>query len=244
MIVRAAWTSAEDDVLRAHYVGAGARVCAERLRGRSLLAICKRAGILGLRRLRPETCQRRRWCVREDIDQALRAAHAKPPTAGELRALADRFGYPLWWVSKRARQLGLRVPRFYEPAWSAREIALLRETEDLSAVSARRRLADEGFSRTESAIETKRKRMGLTATAEGYSACEAARLLGVENSTVLRWIKRGWLVARPSRDATWSITDAQLRAFFVAHPMRLDLRRMPSGHAPWLVEMLTGRPCV
>ena len=56
-----------------------------------------------------------RWASSESIDAQIRHVYQSAPRKNAVNALAERIQRPRWWVSKRARQLGLVAPRFKEP---------------------------------------------------------------------------------------------------------------------------------
>lgn len=236
------WTPAEDAIVRECYPQGGA-VAEARLPGRSREAIYGRAARLGVVAKKPRGPARKSWTVSAEVDDALRVLHQTVPAPDEVRALADRFGRPLWWMSQRARKLGLVTPRHYEPAWSEEEVAILREAEDMDARSIIKRLRRAGYSRSETSVITKRKRMRMPLPPEGYSARELAELLGVQDTLVLRWISRGLLAATRGAMDAWVITDAQLRNFVRSYPLRVEFRRLPVGHQPWFIDVLTGGGC-
>lgn len=241
--MKSAWTAAEDAVLRECYPRGGIRVAEVRLKGRTRIAIYRRATRLGVTMERPDVPRvRQRWPNRDDIDDALRTLHRKRVSPGAVRELALRLGRPVWWMSQRARQLGLVTPRQYEPRWSEAEVAILREHDDLSAVAVQRRLRAAGFARSPSSIDLKRSRLGcLRADRGGYSAAGLGALLGVHATTVARWISLGLLKGKETPGGDWCIRNGDLRAFMVAHPLRVEFQRVPRGNEPWLIDVLTGQ---
>lgn len=86
-----------------------------------------------------------------------------PLMRGAITELAEKIKRPRWYVSRRARELGLKTPRFKEPAWSQAEIQLLHDTAHIHTRNAQQRFKREGFNRSETAIHVKRKRMGISA---------------------------------------------------------------------------------
>lgn len=230
------WTPEEDDVIRARYPTEGMRETARHLPGRTKSAVGRRASDLGVRRQLGEFSQSG-WRVCPEIDAALRAAR---PTPERVTQLARDFNRPRWWMAARARSLGLQLPRLYGKPWTSEETSILRDGEDCAAQTVQRRLRAAGFKRSLGEINTKRLKLGIPAPKVGYSATELARLLGVSDCTVMRWIRSDLLQATALPGGRWRVMPQQVRAFFVAHPLRMDLRALPAGHQPWLIDVLTG----
>lgn len=240
--MKTAWTAEEDAVLRDCYPLGGIRIAEQRLKGRTRIAIYRRATRLGVSIRRAEAGGgRQSWPVRDDIDDALKTLHRKRVEPGAVRELALRFGRPVWWMAKRARILGLATPRQYEPKWTQPEIEILREHEELSAVALQRKLRAAGFARSPSSIDLKRTRLSLMrGEPEGCSSAALAALLGVHGTTVCRWISSGLLKARQTPGGDWLIRDEDIRAFMRAYPMRVEFQRIPRGNEPWLIDILAG----
>jgi len=219
------WTAREVKVLKETYPKHGLGACIPLLPGRSPGAIYQQAALQGLKS--PTTTGPRHvWTTTPFIDDAIRRTYQGNPTKGAVNELARRLGRPRHWVSQRARQLSLIVPRFKEPPWSPAENRILEENAHRSLSTIQRRLRAAGYTRTETAILTRRKRLHLSAQdPNAHSAYELAGLFGVDGKTVTGWIAKGWLKAkrrgrraRKSRAATngsssaatcsgsWSIT--------------------------------------
>lgn len=241
-----AWTTTEHAVIRTHYAAGGINACAPLLPKRSRAAIYQQAGILGCKSAnRPAV--RQSFSHDLHIDDQIRFAHRTTTNKGDMTALAERVNRPLWWVSRRARDLGLVTPRFSEPAWSAAELRIIDDTADKAPTASLRALKRAGYDRTLTAVIVKRKRLGIAVPERLgiYTTGQVADLLGYERSTPAKWISQGYLRAKMTPNSLGfgeaSITDAQLREFIVKHPLRVDLRRLPLGNRPWLIELLTGR---
>lgn len=241
-MTRQFWKTNELAALREHYPQGGINACEPHLPGRTRTSIYQRAQMLGLSSPRQKVLVRQSWPHDPHIDQQIRFAHQQPPKKGGVEKLARLVGRPTWWVSKRARELGLVTPRFREPAWSDAELAIVEATRELSSEATQRALARAGFKRTITAVVVKRKRLGIHVPERVglYSTGEIADLLGYERSTVIRWIRLGYLRAR-NTDAGHFADDASLRRFLIEHPLQVDLRRLPMANRPWFVQMLAGR---
>jgi hypothetical protein len=179
------------------------------------------------------------------IDAAIRAAYQSTPYRGLRQELARRLNRPVWWIGRRAINLGLVTPRHKEPPWSAAELSLLEQhhwkTPEAIAAIFRRR----GYPRTPTAIELKRRRYGLrVADAEVYTAAQLALFMGVNGKTVCTWIARGWLKASRKGTARLScqggdhhqITQRAVRQFIIDYTAHVDTRKCDRL---WLVDTLT-----
>jgi hypothetical protein len=149
------WTTAEIAIVREHYPHGGIDACVPLLSKRSRSSIYQRAGKLKLR-APGQPALRQSWKPDADIDARIVWLHQRPMGRGAILEFAARISRPQWWVSKRARELGLKTPRFKESPWSEAELALLHETSHLSAKQARIRFVKAGFTRSETAIHVMR----------------------------------------------------------------------------------------
>jgi hypothetical protein len=160
--------------------------------------------------------------------------------------IARRWGVPVWRVRRWAQELG--VARTKEPPWTREQIWLLEEH---VYTWSWRRLA-KALGRTVVAVKLKAKRLGLGKMSyrEGWTQRHVARLLGVDDHKVARWVAQGWLDRRRrGTDRTpqqggdaWLFAPDALRRFIVAHPAEIDLRRVDRD---WFIGLLAaGEPWV
>lgn len=253
------WTEDEIAILRAHYPSEGARVEA-RLPGRPRYAIFAKARAEGLKR-EGGGGKRQKYFATPTLDARIREEWAAlPATRGGVAELADRCGVPRWWLTKRATALGLTKPHRKEPPWTAAEEELLARIPLHSPEVAARTFREHGFARSPSAIVNKAKRLGIARRyAGGFSATAAARLLGVDATTVSDWCVEGLIAAaRRGTDRlpqqggdAWTITPAALRRFVAGYPERVDWRRadtvalialvLPAGAPPPAAARTRGR---
>lgn len=230
------WTAAEDEIVRREYPEGGVAACRDAGLDRTDWAIRNRAQKLGVLRLRPPAV--RIHANDPAIDAALRA---RMPLDGEkLRRMAVEFARPRWWMARRARELGLSVPRIVGRRWTTAEVQVLRDTDDLAVAAVQRALLRAGFERSQSEIHCKRHSLAIPAVSEGYSAAELGAILGCDGSTVARWIRLGFMRARPRGANGWIISHSNVRAFMREYPLRVDLRKLPPASQSWLIDVLTG----
>lgn len=116
--------------------------------------------------------------------------------------------------------------------WTREEIAILAENKDRPAFEIAKIFRKNGFNRRVSSIYSKKLRMGFSVNpdADGnYSAKMIAEGLGMESSTIIKWIRRGWLkTKRPGGNMTskpgvgWVITPCDLREFLIDYTAHVD----------------------
>lgn len=246
------WTNHEVETLRRVWPQ-GIEAALEALPGRSPAAIYTKASALGIKAGHGDRVQgstkRRKYIPTPEIDAAIAEVYQGKPKSGAVNELAARLELPRWWVSKRARKLGLTVPRFKEPAWSAAEDELLVETFKYSPSHARRLFAKAGFKRTAVAIVNRRKRLGLRARTRDdvYTASRVAKMLGLDPSTVTTWIEQGLIEAwlrgtkrTPQQGGDgYYIAPGTLRKFIRDNPERIDLRKVDRL---WFLAFAFGEP--
>lgn len=243
------WNPREIDIVRDKYPKGGIDACVPLLPTRSRASIYQQAAKLFIRAPGAPNV-RGRWPATPPIDARIIKAHQLAPTKGMIDALAGVIRYPRWWVSKRARELGLVTPRFSDLPWSEEELELLHATAHLTLNVAQKRFKACGFKRSETAIQVKRKRIGTTPSDNGfYPALQVARLLGVDLKTVTRWISLDGLKADRRGTARISaqggdmhfIKAADLRQFIISAPFKIDLRKIPRTNTAWFIELIGGR---
>lgn len=242
------WTNHELDVIRRLYPEGGINAVHEALPHRSRSSIYQHARQLGVRR--DGICHVRESYKHDPaLDAKIRKLHERPLLKGAVKEFAYNIGRPAWWVSKRARDMGLKTPRFKEPDWCEAEIELLHATAHVTPKAAREKLMRAGYRRSMTAIVVKRKRLGVRPDANGYyNAGQVAALMGVDSNTVIRWIRFGELPAQKrglavdvNRD-NWWVNEAGLRKFVITHPLRVDLKKIPDANRLWFIGLVAGDP--
>lgn len=244
------WTTTELRRLREHYPVGGVRLASMHL-NRSPQAITIKANELRLKA--PHGVGSAWGVIKPDpfTDQAIRDAYANGIERGTIRKLAVRLGRPYWWIARRARNLGLIVPRGSEPKWTELEYEIIATHAHLCVERISKILKQQGFTRSPTAIAGKLNRMDLQRRetrrfAGTYSAAHTARLFGVDQHTVARWIRMGKLKAKPlgtkrtedQNGDEWAIEASDIRAFAVDHPSAFDLRRVDQI---WFLTEIVGR---
>lgn len=240
------WTRDELEILDREFPVAGLDRCVELLPGRTISAIAQRAM---QRKLRNPHC--RWWRSTPEMDEAIRRVYQGEVDAGPraigVKALAAEMRIPRHVLFRRARQLGFVVPRFKEPAWSEAEIKLLAQHAHQSPERIAQVFRGNGFRRSVTSVNLKRKRLDLIGgNGEYVTASAAAKLFGFGCAkTVTAWIAAGRLPADrrgtarkecQGGDHHW-IRLRDLRRFVIENPEAIDLRKVDKL---WFIDFLAG----
>lgn len=242
------WTGREHMILRNHYPQEGLAGCVQRLPGRTASSIYQQARILGL--VSPAAGRQRgprqSWPTSDAIDAVIRQNYPRATHKNDVLKLARTVGRPRWWVTRRARALGLVAPRFREPPWTPEEEDLILEQAHRSLGYLRSALKRMGHNRSETAIAVKLKRLGADRTdPDHFTGRQLAEVMGVDSKTVTRWIVNGWLKAkRRGTERTevqggdqWWIHRRDVRAFIIGNVAAVDIRKVEKH---WFVDLLAG----
>jgi DNA-binding transcriptional ArsR family regulator len=239
------WTTREIATLKRLWPNLAALV--EALPGRTTYGIYQKAAMVGLPKFGKRGGKRPPIETNDHIDAFIRRAYLEATSRGDIRRAALAIGRPRWWVSKRAMQLGVRLRRFSEPPWSDAEIEILHSHAHRSDGFIAAKLRNAGFERSPTAVRVKMNRIDADREDPSHrSACGLAKLFGVDQRTVSRWIDRGLL--RAKRKGTnrvdsqggdiWWIADKDVRAFVVQNVGIIDMRKADKF---WLVALLAGK---
>jgi hypothetical protein len=219
------WTPAEDAVIRDNW-RRGARWCQDRLPSRTKAAIYRRAGILGV--VNPPE----RFQSSPLIDAQLRRAYEQG--RGGLAQLSRRIGVPGNTLSRHAASLGLshRPVRFSEEEGLFIEAHLHLSRPRISALMKKR-----GWPRTSDAVKRYIATRGLGGIGDYLSVQGLSGCLGLAEHTVRGCIARGELLAERAKgeDGRIVISPSEIARFIVAHPHRIDMRKV---EGPWLIDIL------
>lgn len=234
------YTGKEEKLLRETYPLGGLSSCLPLLPGRSASSIYQHARILGL--VAPATQKsgpREKWPNSPHIDERIRQAYENPNLAS-LKELARTIGRPYHWVKSRAKRIGCAEVRFKSAQWSAEEELILRQraTQDSNVIA--KALRGAGYQRTASAVIVKLKRLGVSRVdpdCEDMTGRDFARYMGVDPTTVGRWIEKGWLSARQT-DHAHIVTRKAAKRFIADNAAAVDLRKVDKE---WFIELLLER---
>lgn len=179
------------------------------------------------------------------MDDLVRAAYRQYRVFSNRKAIgncARKLGIPRWIVNRRGRDLGLAQTK--EALWSDAEIAVLERWGHLTDAVIQRKLKAAGYSRSNTAIHLKVKRLRIKQNLDGYSAWSLAQALGVDSHKVSLWIRRKLLQAtlRGTRrteaqggDSYW-ITHKAVRDFVLRCPDEIDLAKVEKM---WFLDLVT-----
>lgn len=161
-----------------------------------------------------------------------------------VRSLAEKIGVPAWRVKKRALALDVVptvVKRAKEPEWCDEEKAIVRENATFTIGNIRRKLSAAGYTRSDNAIKIWINRHIGPKPKGNYSARDLGALFGLDEHSVITWIRKGFLKAERrgtnrSNDI-WDIRPEDVKAFVIEHVEILDFRKLDRF---FLVELLAG----
>jgi transposase-like protein len=170
-----------------------------------------------------------------------------------MKAVARQFVASRNKVSRLARELGVSKARYKDTAthrrtWTEAESATFEDNLHKNAVSIQKALKRAGYERTLYSIASRRSRFcdgyaQARADAGLYSPTTLGRLMGVSGKAVQNWITQGLLAAKKVESNgnrsgyEYEITEAQVRAFVFAHPLRVNPAK---AEWLWLVSVLEG----
>ena len=240
------WTTAEQAKAKEAFLAGGLRAACEAIPYRSPNSIYLMLRKQGLKGEGPERV-RTLYPASPEIDAQITLVYQTRTDRGSRVALARNIGRPHWWVTRRARELGLQVPRFRQENWTPEEDELLEETIHKSLIAAAAAFKRRGFARSETAIQIRRKRLGVKPVDHGYyTASQLATVLGVDPKTIARWIEREGLPAtrrgtkrtdEQHGDHHW-IHVRSLRGWIGEHAQLIDLRKVDRF---WFIDLMMGR---
>lgn len=239
------WRTTEEAILTAHYRTSGPRHCAALLPHRGLHSIYAKARTMGLQAPKTPTTQGKRFARRypqcDRVDAAIREAYCSPMRGAILKA-AHEVGRPAWWVHKRAVELGCsRNVRNRVDAWTAPELAILEQYATCQPKLIAKRLAQQGFARTPTAVVVMLRRRGIDRTdPDRFIPSDVARMLGVNPKTVTDWIDRRGLKAVKVDHGPFGrfeIKRRALRDWIASHRRYVDLRRVDQV---WFMDLVFG----
>ena len=243
----ARWTFEEVQLLKLHYPKGGLEAARKALPHRSDNSIYMAATKFKLRSPRiKKTSGRRLWPHVPELDDEIRAAANAGGVRCAWKRVADRWGYPLWYVQKRAHALGAVLPHVKGTHWTEEEVELLHKTAHVSAGRAAAIFRKKGFHRTETAIHTKRHHMNVERSDNGvYTERGLAQILGCSHNRIRAAINNGELRATRERKndphAMKHITEKALRDWLSTCPYAIELRNVPPASQALLITALTGR---
>ncbi|TFZ55569.1 hypothetical protein E4V01_21850 [Methylorubrum sp. Q1] len=231
----------EDAFLREHYVKRGAAWRAERLPGRTVNSVYGRTYNLKITRSRDKA----KIESSPLIDAMIRSAYLGSRPTGFITKLAKQVARPEWWVSRQAANLGLEAARNPRP-WTDAEIAFVQARGMLPAHLISRQMARRGWRRTAAAIANMRTSGRMDRLdSQHFSAFALAEVMGVDGATVMKWIRNGWLEAKPRGQARteaqrgdgWIIHERAVVAFAVKHPTRISLSKLEPNKV-WFLDLM------
>ncbi len=187
-----------------------------------------------------------RFLITPEIHEAIVRVYQCGTGNGQVRALAERFNYPRWKISRYAIQAGLIAKQKKEPDWNEREIHILELNAHRCPEVIQRKLKMVGFTRSVTGIVVKRKRERMLKNLEGMSAREFSHCLGVDDHFVIKAIKAGRLKAEQRGTKRteaqggdiYFIKDKAIKEYILNWINEIDIRKVAKY---WFVDLLTSK---
>ncbi|WP_367154689.1 MerR family DNA-binding transcriptional regulator [Methylomonas sp. HYX-M1] len=165
---------------------------------------------------------------------------------GAVKKAVKATGFSIGTLHRRAAELGVVPSHRKLHSWEPWQVQLLEDNAHKSLSALNSMICRRGGpSRSLLAIAAQLKDLGLgqrqsRIDAGIYSAAQAAKLLGVTDDVIRRYINIGLLSAKQRDDITkreYSITDADLKKLLMTHTCEVNFTKIDKY---WLVECLTG----
>jgi hypothetical protein len=162
--------------------------------------------------------------------EAYLRTHYIPSERGISIRIAAVLRVPKWKVCRWAAELGLARKYDEERNWRPEEVAFLEEhigsrTPAWIAKRLKRSL-------TAVTVKAKRLRISRRDGRDWYTAHQVAEAFGVDPTTVIRWIGKGWLQAtthgqdHPDRHCMYQVTYKAMARFVREHRGAYDLAKV------------------
>jgi hypothetical protein len=243
------YTPDEEAQIRARYPTEGGNQLAIDL-GRSAVSIRRKARYLGVKRAESATYtlpHTHQWTEAEDTLIRREWPNIYRRRGKTAEQLAQQLNVPLHQLRNRAAHLGVVTMKAAERIWTEEEDNYLCDHAYLGLYTLEKRFRQKNWPRTRNALACRLNRLGQRIRGENierYSAKGLAELLDIAPATVMRWIKNGWLPAKPRTAGTgpqgqpveWAIHPADAAWFLQNHTAQVDLSRADKF---WLVDLLS-----
>ena len=225
------WTQEEDEQLRKLWTEKSPKEIAKTF-NRSSQSISNRSHYLNLPRRKPP---KYRWTPEQD--RLLKERYnSQPRRIDELAGALPM--YPRRAIKRRATVLG--IARTKEPNWIKKDKRFLARWLPRRSID----WIAKKLQRTATAVVLKTKRLKITKSGAGYTACGLAFGLGVDDHKVAQWIQKGLLAAtrRETRRRGgqngdyWYIDPREIRDFIKNNPDEVSFR---NADKRFLIRILT-----
>lgn len=157
-----------------------------------------------------------------------------------FKAFCRNYALPRWKVTKYATEQGWIKKARPCTNWAEPEIKILERNAHLSPNTIKKKLKAAGYTRSETSIVVKRKRLRFLQNLNGQSANSVAQCLGIGVHSVLYHINNGSLKAVRREEnklkPSYYIKDSDIKKFIVNHVDTIDFRKVDKY---WLVDLLT-----
>lgn len=184
------------------------------------------------------------WTQQEDV--ILQEAYTTHYAKKALLVVSKRLPHISREMAKhRATVLGLSKARKKNPPWSEEELQILERCAYQTPTLIARALRKAGFERTASGVNIQLKRRKLDRKGDWMGIGDVAELLGVDRSTVGRWMDQGWLRSIHTGKIQGGgevrlVEPGALRTFLLQHHHAVRLSAVEkAGATAWLFDLLS-----
>lgn len=186
-----------------------------------------------------------KWPITPEMAEEIKRLYQTDTGNGQVAALAKKWGYPRWKISRYVVIHGWVPTQPKEPDWSDEEKSILERNAHFSPEAIRRRLKNHGYVRSVSGIVNKRKRLRYCQNLNGQSAVKLALCFGTDAKFVTKAIQDGRLKAarrgtrRTERQGgdSYYIKDKDIRKYIIDNVHEIDFRKADKY---WLIDILAG----
>lgn len=178
------------------------------------------------------------------MDEELRSVYSNY-IPGQIIQLAERWDCSHRTLRKRANQL--QLPRLRSKTgeyrrWTISEVRLLSENEHLTCRQLEKVFYKQGCQRSAGSIDCFRRKhldwLDKHSRDEfniGYTTFQVRDLLKIDHTTILRWIKKGWLEAKIVEGPNHRIRREHLLKFLIENPAFWDIRKVDMY---WFLDLI------
>lgn len=180
----------------------------------------------------------------QEMDERLKQVylHYRP---GQIMALVKEWNSSHKLIRQRANQLNLPVVKGHSglyQRWTAPEVRLLMEYEHYTGRQLSAVLKKHGFDRTKGSIDCFRRkhhhwldRHHRDEFVIGYTTFQLEELLGIEHTTIRRWILRGWLEGKKVDGPNYRVRREHLLKFLIENPGHWKINQVDTY---WFTDLL------
>ena len=187
------------------------------------------------------------YFTKEQDQEIIKLYTAKPYKPGSIKELAAKYKIETCKIYKRAETLKLPRIKIRKPCaygkrnWTFEEMNIVENSESLTNRQLQKKLSEEGFIRTVGAIDIFRRSKGWTdrqsrdETNVGYTTLQLEKVLGINDSTINRWINSGKLKSYLNGDPFRRVKREWIFEFMMKNPTSWKMFKVDSY---WFIDLI------